>query len=96
MAPNYLNGDCVLISSFFKANRNDVVVCRIDKIGLVLKRIKSLNDSKMILSGDNPRQDSSICGVVLDSNLILGKVLLRLPVFRFFSYFSSKNKGLNI
>ena len=85
MAPNYLNGDCVLISSFFKANCNDVVVCRIDKIGLVLKRIKSLKDSKMVLSGDNPRQDSSVCGVVLDSNLILGKVVLRLPFFRLFS-----------
>ena len=72
MAPKYLDGDCVLISSLFKANRNDVVVCRIDKIGLVLKRIKSLNDSKMILSGDNPRQDSSITGLVLHTNLIIG------------------------
>ncbi len=92
MAPNYKNGDYIVITSLLKAKENDLVVCEIEKIGLVLKRIKFINKFKMILTGDNPRQDSSICNIPLKPSLIVGKVVFHLPILRFFSYLPSKNK----
>ena len=94
MAPYLLNGDYVFIASFLKPQENDLVVCEIAQIGLVLKRIKFIDEFKMVLTGDNPRQDSSICNIPLEPSLILGKVILHLPIhiLRFFPYFSSKNK----
>tara|TARA_B100000900_G_scaffold262621_1_gene223847 strand:- start:157 stop:435 length:279 start_codon:yes stop_codon:yes gene_type:complete len=92
MAPNYQNGDYILITSILKAKKNDLVVCEIEEIGLVLKRVKFINKFKMILIGDNPRQDSSICNIPLEPSLIVGKVIIRLPILRFFPYLPSKNK----
>ena len=96
MAPKYASGDYVLATSSIKAKANSIVVCRIDKVGLVLKRIKYIDQFTMILSGDNPRQDSSVCGVSLNPNLIVGRVIFHFPVFRRLSYLSRKNKGFNI
>ncbi len=96
MVPKYNSGDYILVTSLINAKANDIVVCRIERIGLVLKRIKYIDEFTMVLTGDNPRQDSSICGVNLNPNIIVGRVILHFPILRLFSYLSSKNKGFNI
>ena len=96
MIPNYYDGDYVVISSLLGTKTDDVVVCKIEGIGLVLKRIKYLDQNTLILIGDNPRQESSICNIPLKPNIICGKVILNLSLFRFLSFFSGKNKRFNI
>ena len=96
MTPNYYDGDYLVISSLLGAKTDDVVVCRIEGIGLVLKRIKYLDQNKLILIGDNPIQESSICNIPLKPSIICGKVILNLSLFRFLSFFSGKNKRFNI
>ena len=96
MTPNYYDGDYLVISSLLGAKTDDVVVCRIEGIGLVLKRIKYLDENTLFLIGDNPRQESPICNIPLKPNTICGKVILNLSLFRFLFLFSGKNKRFNI
>ena len=96
MTPNYYDGDYLVISSLLGAKTDDVVVCRIEGIGLVLKRIKYIDQNKLFLMGDNPRQESSICNIPLTPDIICGKVIFNLSLLRFLFFFSGKNKRFNI
>ena len=96
MVPNYYHGDYVVTCPLLSAKTDDVVVCRIEGIGLVLKRIKYLDQNTLFLIGDNPRQESSICNIPLKPNIICGKVILNLSLLRFLFFFSGKNKRFNI
>lgn len=96
MAPSYPNGNFILLTSIGRIRIGDAIVADIEEIGLVLKRIKFIDSSKMILTGDNPKFDSSVCNIPLDRKLIIGKVLLNLSLLNFFSNFSGIYKRFNI
>ncbi len=96
MAPKYPDGNYIILTSFGNIKIGDAIVADIEEIGLVLKRIKFIDSSKMILAGDNPKFDSSVCNIPLDKKLIIGKVLLNLSLLNVFSYFSSIYKRFNI
>ena len=96
MIPNYYDGDYLIVSSLLGVKTDDVVVCRIEGVGSVLKRIKYLDQNKLLLMGDNPRQESSICNIPLKPNVICGKVILNLSLLGFLFFFSGKNKRFNI
>ncbi len=96
MAPFYSDGDYVLIITLGEIRIEDPIVADIEDVGLVLKRVKYIDDSKMILKGDNLRFDSSICNIPLDIDFVVGKVLLNISRLNPFSYFSGKYKRFHI
>ena len=96
MAPKYSNGNYILLTTFGNILEGNAVVADIEEIGLVLKRIKFIDSSNMILTGDNPKFDSSACNVPLNRKLIIGRVLLNLSALNIFSYFSRIYKRFNI
>ena len=64
-----------------KANRirvNDVIVLEDKKIGKVLKRVKSFNDDKVTLKGDNNSYNSEVYETLYNASDIVGKVIFKL------------------
>ena len=96
MAPFFSDGDYILITTLGEIRKEDPIVADIEDVGLVLKRVKFIDHSKMILKGDNLRFDSSVCNTPLNTDSIVGKVLLNISRLNPFSYFSGKYKRFHI
>jgi|TARA_B000000475_G_C16002157_1_gene449342 hypothetical protein len=55
-----------------------VVVLEDKKIGKVLKRVKSFNDDKVTLKGDNNSYNSEVYETLYNASDIVGKVIFKL------------------
>lgn len=80
MSPTFLDGDCVLAWSWFlKLKIQDVVVAKNRDSLIIVKRIKSINNNKYFLIGDNLKEstDSRNYGFVKKKD-ILGKVVKKI------------------
>ena len=76
MSPTLLSGDLVLVCGWFKAKVGDVVVVNTEQVGLVIKRLISLDEDTLQVVGDNPASDSPINHIPLPRERLKGKVVL--------------------
>lgn len=74
MEPNFKDGDYVVAFSYIfnKPNVKDVIVFKKDKL-LLIKRIQKLENSNIIVAGDNSKNR-----FVVKKKDILGKVIFRI------------------
>ena len=74
MEPNFREGDYVVSFSYIfnKPNVGDVIVFKKDKL-LLIKRIKKLENEKIIVTGDNSKSR-----FIVNKKDILGKVFLKI------------------
>jgi len=79
MTPNFYENDIVLSFRYFRSLKvNDVILINIPKIGIVIKRIKSINGKELSITGDNMEYSSEIYNKKYKTNDVLGKVLFKL------------------
>mgnify|MGYP003328210177 FL=1 len=78
MTPNFNENDLVLSLKYFRSLRvDDVILLDIPKIGTVLKRIKSINGTDIIIDGDNKEYPSEIYNKKYKTNDVIGKVFFK-------------------
>ncbi len=78
MIPNFNENDLVLSLKYFRSLRvDDVILLDIPKIGTVLKRIKSINGTDIIIDGDNKEYPSEIYNKKYKTNDVIGKVFFK-------------------
>ncbi len=78
MVPSLKDGDLLITKRSDQLSIDDLVILRVPEYGYVVKRIKSLSLTSVILKADNLRQDSSFCGVPIALEKVDSKVWLRL------------------
>jgi len=78
MAPSFNENDLVLsLKYFFSLNVDDVILLDIPRIGMVIKRIKSIDGSNIYVDGDNKKYSSEIYKNKYKSDDVMGKVLFK-------------------
>ncbi len=75
MEPTILSGSYVISSKKIKYNIGDIVVVTISEDLNIIKRIVSMSDRKIKLSGDNINKSSSLCEPWYSEDQILGKMI---------------------
>ena len=75
MEPTILSGSYVISSKKIKYNIGDIVVVTISEDLNIIKRIVSMSDRKIKLSGDNNNKSSSLCEPWYSEDQILGKMM---------------------
>jgi len=78
MLPTFKPNSYVICLKSNRIRVNDVVVLEDKKIGKVLKRVKSFNDDKVTLKGDNKSYDSSIYENSYSISDVIGKVIFKI------------------
>ena len=78
MAPNFNDKDFVLsLNCFYSVKKGDVILIDIPKIGVVIKRIKSIENNMLKISGDNHEYTSNIYEDDFNLNLVKGKIVFK-------------------
>ena len=75
MEPTILSGSYVISLEKIKYNIGDIVVVTISEDLNIIKRIVSMSDRKIKLSGDNNNKSSSLCEAWYSEDQILGKMM---------------------
>ena len=75
MEPTILSGSYVISLKKIKYNIGDIVVVTISEDLNIIKRIVSMSDRKIKLSGDNNNKSSSLCEPWYSEDQILGKMI---------------------
>ena len=75
MEPTILSGSYVISSKKIKYYIGDIVVVTISEDLNIIKRIVSVSDRKIKLSGDNNNKSSSLCEAWYSEDQILGKMI---------------------
>lgn len=78
MSPEIQNNSYVVTRKFKSYNPNDIVAINNDKIGLVIKRIKDIDDNYLTVESINKQYNSITSEMKFLYDDILGKVILRL------------------
>jgi len=78
MLPTFKPNSYVVCLKSKRIRVNDVVVLEDKKIGKVLKRVKSFNDDKVTLKGDNNSYNSTVYETLYNASDIVGKVIFKL------------------
>jgi phage repressor protein C with HTH and peptisase S24 domain len=81
MEPTILSGSYVISLKKIKYNIGDIVVVTISEDLNIIKRIVSICDRKIKLSGDNTLKSSSLCEPWYSQNQILGKMIFNSSLF---------------
>ena len=74
MEPNYCSNDHVFCIKTKKIKVNDVVVLNHKIHGKIIKRVQSINENGLFVSGDNKTYDSSITNECQPIQSIIGRV----------------------
>ena len=82
MLPALSSGDLIATKKSRRLKIGDVVVVSVEGYDYVVKRIAALSDHSLVLKGDNPRTESSICGIPQSKEKVVGKLIFRLPLTR--------------
>ncbi len=78
MTPNFNDKDFVLSLTYcYSINKGDVVLVKIPNIGIVIKRVESIEKNKIKLHGDNHEYKSKIYDNFFNLNLVQGKVFFK-------------------
>ena len=75
MEPTILSGSYVISSKKTKYNIGDIVIVTISEDLNIIKRIVSVSNRKIKLSGDNNNKSSSLCEAWYSEDQILGKMI---------------------
>tara|TARA_B100001121_G_C18103123_1_gene351023 strand:- start:74 stop:343 length:270 start_codon:yes stop_codon:yes gene_type:complete len=75
MLPSLESGDLVMTSDLVKIKRNDIIVFNDASLGIVVKRISSLEKNYFKVKSDNLKTDSSVCTKLHSKKEIIGKVI---------------------
>ena len=76
MLPTFKPNSYVICLKSNRIRVNDVVVLEDKKIGKVLKRVKSFNDDKVTLKGDNNSYNSKVMKLYIMLQILLVKWFL--------------------
>ena len=87
MAPSLEDGDLLITKSSAQLNIEDLVILRLPGCGYVVKRIKSFSPNSLILKSDNPRQESSFCGVPIALGKVDSKVWFRIRILNWKGFY---------
>ena len=82
MLPTLGSGDLVVIRKCRDLRVDDVVVVNVEGYDYVIKRIETLSGDALVLKGDNPRTESSVCGTPQSKEKVVGKLIFRVTLTR--------------
>lgn len=74
MVPMYQDGDHVVTFNWFGIKKKDVIVFRLGRRYLI-KRVDTINDEQIVVSGDNKSKSIKLKPIVLDQ--VVGRVVLK-------------------
>ena len=78
MSPEIQNNSYVVTRKLKNYNTNDIVAIRDNKIGMVIKRIKEIDDNYLTVESINKQYSSITSEMKFLYDDILGKVILKL------------------
>ena len=83
MHPALSAGDLVVTRRSKAPVVGDIIVVNDEKVGRIIKRVRSSDNGLVMLSGDNPRLSSSSCDYAHPTSSVVGTVVFRfhLPFF---------------
>jgi phage repressor protein C with HTH and peptisase S24 domain len=83
MHPALSAGDLVVTRRSKAPVVGDIIVVNDEKVGRIVKRVRSSNNGLVTLGGDNPRLSSSSCDYAHAISSVIGTVVFRfhLPFF---------------
>ena len=83
MHPALSAGDFVVTRRSKAPVVGDIIVVNDEKVGRIIKRVRSSDNGLVMLSGDNPRLSSSSCDHPHPASSVIGTVVFRfyLPFF---------------
>ena len=78
MSPEIQNNSYVVTKKCKHYNTSDIVAIKDDRIGLVIKRIKEIDDNYLTVESINKQYSSITSEMKFQYDDILGKVILKL------------------
>ena len=78
MSPEIQNNSYVVTMKLKTYNTNDIVAIKDNKIGMVIKRIKEIDDNYLTVESINKQYSSITSEMKFQYDDILGKVILKL------------------
>ncbi len=78
MSPEIQNNSYVVTTKLKTYNTNDIVAIKDNKIGMVIKRIKDIDDNYLTVESINKQYCSITSEMKFQYSDILGKVILKL------------------
>ena len=78
MSPEIQNNSYVVTMKLKTYNTNDIVAIKDNKIGMVIKRIKEIDDNYLTVESINKQYSSITSEMKFQYSDILGKVILKL------------------
>tara|TARA_Y100001980_G_C14541598_1_gene319652 strand:- start:1449 stop:1697 length:249 start_codon:yes stop_codon:yes gene_type:complete len=79
MIPSFCNNDLIIcLRHFYKLKEGDVILINIPELGVVIKRIKSINKEKLHIEGDNKAYISDTYKSEYYIDQVLAKVIFKL------------------
>lgn len=83
MHPALSAGDLVVTRRSKAPVVGDIIVVNDERVGRIIKRVRSSNNGLVTLDGDNPRLSSSSCDYAHAISSVIGTVVFRfhLPFF---------------
>ena len=78
MSPEIQNNSYVVTRKLKTYNTNDIVAIKDNKIGMVIKRIKEIDDNYLTVESINKQYSSITSEMKFQYDDILGKVILKL------------------
>ena len=78
MSPEIQNNSYVVTTKLKTYNTNDIVAIKDNKIGMVIKRIKEIDDNYLTVESINKQYSSITSEMKFLYDDILGKVILKL------------------
>ena len=78
LSPEIQNNSYVVTTKLKTYNTNDIVAIKDNKIGMVIKRIKEIDDNYLTVESINKQYSSITSEMKFQYDDILGKVILKL------------------
>ena len=78
MSPEIQNNSYVVTTKLKTYNTNDIVAIKDNKIGMVIKRVKEIDDNYFTVESINKQYSSITSEMKFQYDDILGKVILKL------------------
>ena len=78
MSPEIQNNSYVVTMKLKTYNTNDIVAIKDNKIGMIIKRIKEIDDNYLTVESINKQYSSITSEMKFQYDDILGKVILKL------------------
>jgi len=78
MSPEIQNNSYVVTTKLKTYNTNDIVAIKDNKIGMIIKRIKEIDDNYLTVESINKQYSSITSEMKFQYDDILGKVILKL------------------